>query len=110
MTGRLGRGHSVADQCEGGAQLLVVELWSAGVPSLRAGSSHAVAGSLGDQPSLEFWNEIDRPLECFPSSPYQPFQSKSFRLSLAGIMGQMTSEPHKWIDLRQCIATAHTNC
>jgi hypothetical protein len=59
MAGRLGRGHSVSDQCEGGAQLLVVELWPAGVPSLHAGSSHAVAGSLGDRPSLEFWNEID---------------------------------------------------
>ena len=78
MTGRLGRGHSVADQCEGGAQLLVVELWSAGVPSLRAGSSHAVAGSLGDQPSLEFWNEIDRPLECFRPLRTNHFNPKAF--------------------------------
>lgn len=39
MTGRLGRGHPVADQCEGGTQLLVIELWSAGVPSARAAAT-----------------------------------------------------------------------
>src|SRR3954452_22517411 len=31
MTGRLGGGHAIADQCESGAQLLLIELWSAGV-------------------------------------------------------------------------------
>ena len=49
MTGCLGRGHPIADECKSGVQLLLIELWSAGVPSLRAGGSHAVAGSLGDQ-------------------------------------------------------------
>ena len=52
MTGRLGGGHSIADECESSAQLLLIELWSAGVPSFRAGGGHAVAGSLGNQPSF----------------------------------------------------------
>jgi hypothetical protein len=53
VTGRLGGGHSIADQCESSAPLLLIELWSAGVPSFRAGGGHAVAGSLGNQPSFE---------------------------------------------------------
>ena len=53
MTGRLGGGHPIADQCESGAQLLLIELWSAGMPPLRAGGGHAVAGSLGDQAPFE---------------------------------------------------------
>src|SRR3954447_8994293 len=78
MTGRLGGGHSIADQCESGAQLLLIELWSAGMPPLCAGGRHAVAGSLGDQALFELcggaipwshigitgdylWKEIDRP-------------------------------------------------
>ena len=63
MTGRLGGGHPVSDQCESGAQLLLIELWSAGVPPLCAGGCHAVAGSLGDY----LWNEIAPP-RTLPSS------------------------------------------
>ena len=93
MTGRLGGGHPVADQCESGAQLLLIELWSAGVPPRRAGSSHAVAGSLGDQARFELhdgaiswshigitgdylWKEIDRPLERFRPLRANHFNSK----------------------------------
>ena len=53
MTGRLGGGHPVADQCESGTQFLLIELWSARVPPRRAGGSHAVAGPLGDQAPFE---------------------------------------------------------
>ena len=95
MTGRLGGGHSIADQCESGAQLLLIELWSAGVPTFRAGGRHAVAGSLGDQAPFELrdgaipwshigitgdylWNEIDRPLERFRPLRANHFNSKGF--------------------------------
>jgi hypothetical protein len=53
VTGRLGGGHAIADQCENGAQFLLIELWSAGVSTFRAGGRHAVAGSLGNQAQFE---------------------------------------------------------
>jgi len=53
VTGRLDGGHAIADQGESGAQFLLVELWSAGVPPLCTGGRHAVAGSLGDQAPFE---------------------------------------------------------
>jgi hypothetical protein len=95
VTSRLGGGHPIADQCESGAQLLLIELWSAGVPPRRAGGSHAVAGSLGDQARFELhdgaipwshigitgdylWKEIDHPLERFRSLRANHFNSKGF--------------------------------
>ena len=95
MTGRLGEGHSIADQCESGAQLLLIELWSAGVPApprgrpprrrgfawrsalfeLRDGAipwSHI--GITGDY----LWNEIDHPLERFRPLRTNHFNPKGF--------------------------------
>ena len=91
--GRLGGEHSVADQCESGAQLLLIKLWSAGVPTFRAGGRHAVAGPLGDQAPFELrdgaipwshigitgdylWKEIDHPLERFRPLRANHFNSK----------------------------------
>ena len=74
MTGRLGGGHPVADQCESGTQFLLIELWSARVPPHRAGGRHAVTGSLGDY----LWNEIDYPLERFRPFRANHFSSKGF--------------------------------
>ena len=53
MSGRPGGGYPIADQGESGAQLFRIELWPAGVPTLRTGGSDAVAGSLGDKAPFE---------------------------------------------------------
>ena len=95
MTGRLGGGHPIADQCENGAQLLLIELWSAGVSTFRVGGRHAVAGSLGNQARFELrdgalpwshigitgdylWKEIDHPFERFRPLRTNHFNSKGF--------------------------------
>ena len=53
MSGCPGGRYPIADQGESGAQLFRIELWPAGVPTLRAGGSDAVAGSLGDEAPFE---------------------------------------------------------
>ena len=95
MTGRLGGGHAIADQCESGGPLLLIELWLAGVSTFRVGGRHAVAGSLGNQARFELrdgalpwshigitgdylWKEIDRPLERFRPLRANHSNSKGF--------------------------------